>query len=191
MEFEELVRARRSVRKFTDEPVSREDLQEVLEDACWAPSGQNLQPWFFQALTKPEDIEWLFRELATTEAGHKKELEERFAKNPEVVDDTLRFMRRGGNANVVILAYQLKPTYAEKDKPSVIESVAAAMNDICLAAWNRGIASCWVEYVTRIDEQIREHFAPDKGPVVGAVVMGYAAMEAKTPRRKDGRFEIR
>ena len=83
------------------------------------------------------------------------------------------------------------PTYAEKDKPSVIESVAAAMNDICLAAWNRGIASCWVEYVARIDEKIREHFAPDKGPGVGAVVMGYAAMEAKTPRRKDGRFEIR
>ncbi len=191
MEFEELVRARRSVRKFTDEPVSREDLREILEDACWAPSGQNLQPWFFQALTKQEDIEWLFREMATTEAGHRKELEARFAKNPEVVDDTLRFMRRGGNANVVILAYELKPTYSESIRPSVVESVSAAMNTICLAAANRGIGSCWVEYVTRIGDAIREHFAPDKGPVLGAIMLGYAAREPKTPRRKDGRFEIR
>ena len=129
--------------------------------------------------------------MATTEAGHRKELEARFAKNPEVVDDTLRFMRRGGNANVVILAYELKPTYSESIRPSVVESVSAAMNTICLAAANRGIGSCWVEYVTRIGDAIREHFAPDKGPVLGAIMLGYAAREPKTPRRKDGRFEIR
>lgn len=190
MEFSDLVRARRSIRKYTDEPVSREDLQAILEDACWAPSAQNLQPWFFQALTKREDIEWLFSQLAITAPAHRKELEARFKNNPEVVDDTMRFMRRAGGASVVVLAYALRPSYSDDVKDSVVESVAAAMNDICLAAANRGIGSCWVEYVTRVGDAVRDRFAPDKGPLLGAVMLGHAAQEPKAPRRKDGRFEI-
>ena len=36
---------RRSVRKYTDQPISKEDLQEILEAGTWAPSAVNLQPW--------------------------------------------------------------------------------------------------------------------------------------------------
>lgn len=43
---------RRSVRKYTDEPVSREDMRAVLEAGRWAPSGLNNQPWRFLALFK-------------------------------------------------------------------------------------------------------------------------------------------
>ncbi len=41
----EAIRGRRSVRKFTEEPVSPEDLTKVLEAAQWAPSWVNVQPW--------------------------------------------------------------------------------------------------------------------------------------------------
>lgn len=44
------IRERRSVRAFTDEPVSREELLEILEAGRWAPSGLNNQPWRFLAL---------------------------------------------------------------------------------------------------------------------------------------------
>jgi nitroreductase len=43
----ELLKSRRSIRAFTDESVSDEDLQKVLEAARWAPSGANSQPWEF------------------------------------------------------------------------------------------------------------------------------------------------
>lgn len=42
-----LYRRRRSCRDFTDEPVSRELILELLEAGRWAPSGGNLQPWRF------------------------------------------------------------------------------------------------------------------------------------------------
>lgn len=42
-----LFRRRRSCRDFTDDPVPRELLLELLEAARWAPSGGNLQPWRF------------------------------------------------------------------------------------------------------------------------------------------------
>jgi nitroreductase len=43
----EAINSRRSVRKYTEEPVSREELLAVLEAGRWAPSGLNNQPWRF------------------------------------------------------------------------------------------------------------------------------------------------
>ena len=40
-----VVRPRRSVRAFTREPLGRELVEEILEDAATAPSGANIQPW--------------------------------------------------------------------------------------------------------------------------------------------------
>lgn len=45
---------RRSIRKFTDEPVSREDLTAILEAGRWAPSGLNNQPWRFMVIMKDD-----------------------------------------------------------------------------------------------------------------------------------------
>jgi len=40
-----VVRSRRSVRAFKSEPLRRELVEEILEDAATAPSGANIQPW--------------------------------------------------------------------------------------------------------------------------------------------------
>ncbi|MEW5721895.1 MAG: nitroreductase family protein [Thermodesulfobacteriota bacterium] len=48
------IRTRRSVRKFTGEPVSGEELEAVLEAGRWAPSGMNNQPWRFVIVESAE-----------------------------------------------------------------------------------------------------------------------------------------
>ena len=40
-----IIKERRSIRKYREEEVSQELLQEVLETALWAPSGMNRQDW--------------------------------------------------------------------------------------------------------------------------------------------------
>ncbi|KOU59827.1 NADH dehydrogenase [Streptomyces sp. MMG1533] len=45
MDVREAVMKRRSIRGFLDTPVSRATLERVLDTACRAPSGGNLQPW--------------------------------------------------------------------------------------------------------------------------------------------------
>ncbi len=45
MELGESIRERRSIRKFTSEPVPRKILREILSAALWAPSSINTQPW--------------------------------------------------------------------------------------------------------------------------------------------------
>lgn len=54
MDFFEVVRARRSVRKFLDTPVPSKDIETCLEAARLAPSGSNAQPWRFLVARKPE-----------------------------------------------------------------------------------------------------------------------------------------
>jgi nitroreductase len=45
MNITEAVASRRSIRAFTDEPISLETLRRVLGRVRWAPSGCNFQPW--------------------------------------------------------------------------------------------------------------------------------------------------
>lgn len=191
MELMEAIKGRRSIRKFTDEPVPREVIDRLVEAAMWAPSGQNLQPWYFVVLTKKEDLSFLFSELGTTAFSERKRLEERFANNPEIVEETMEFMRAMGGASTIALAFLNKPNYSEEMLPSCIESVSAAMENMCLMAYAEGLGSCWVEAVCRAGDALHDRFAPDHGALVGGIILGYPAMEALPIKRKPGRFEIR
>lgn len=51
MNVSEAIQRRMSVRAFTEQQVSREIIQKLLEDAAQSPSGSNLQPWHVHALT--------------------------------------------------------------------------------------------------------------------------------------------
>ena len=50
----ETIMARRSIRKYKDEPVSREVLDQIMECGINAPNGQNKQSWEVRVVDKPE-----------------------------------------------------------------------------------------------------------------------------------------
>ena len=49
--FIEVVKARRSIRAFTDKPVPQDLVRTIFETAMQAPSNCNTQPWFVQVVT--------------------------------------------------------------------------------------------------------------------------------------------
>ena len=55
MELKEVLLKRRSVRKFTEEPVSEEMIEELLHAAMSGPSACNKRPWDFYVITN-EDV---------------------------------------------------------------------------------------------------------------------------------------
>ena len=59
MELKEVLLKRRSVRKFTDEPVSEEMIEELLHAAMSGPSACNRKPWDFYVVTNEEILEKL------------------------------------------------------------------------------------------------------------------------------------
>ena len=59
---EELIQtiyARRSIRKYTDEPVTEEQIETLLKAAMAAPSASNRKPWHFVVVTKRERLDEL------------------------------------------------------------------------------------------------------------------------------------
>ena len=121
----------------------------------------------------------------------RKELEARFKNNPEVVEETMEFMSAMGGSQTIILGFLNKPDYSDELLPSCIESVAAAMENMCLAAYDKGIASCWVEAVVRAGNALGSHFATGHGKLIGAIVLGYADMEPRPIKQKGARYVIR
>jgi nitroreductase len=47
----EAIRTRRSIRAFKPDPVPKRILRELLDVGRWAPSGGNVQPWYFEVLS--------------------------------------------------------------------------------------------------------------------------------------------
>ena len=53
-DFADDMHRRRTVREFSARPVSRQTIEQCLRAACSAPSGANMQPWRFVAVSDPE-----------------------------------------------------------------------------------------------------------------------------------------
>ena len=51
--FFEIMKKRRTVRMFSDKPVSRQTVEWIVKTACSAPSGANKQPWRFVCVQDP------------------------------------------------------------------------------------------------------------------------------------------
>lgn len=59
MELKEVLLKRRSVRKFTEEPVSKEHIDELMHAAMSGPSACNKKPWEFYVVTNEQKLEEL------------------------------------------------------------------------------------------------------------------------------------
>ncbi len=100
----------------------------------------------------------------------------------------MEFMSAMGGSHNDYLGLLNKPDYSDELLPSCIESVAAAMENMCLAAYDKGIASCWVEAVVRAGNALGSHFATGHGKLIGAIVLGYADMEPRPIKQKGARY---
>ena len=72
MDVIEAIRTRRSIRLFKPDPVPRKVLEELLDASRWAPSGGNVQPWYFEVLAGEAlaKVKARLVEKATTWDGH-------------------------------------------------------------------------------------------------------------------------
>jgi len=114
----QLIENRRSVRKFkADKPVTREQLNRLLEAAMCAPSACNSRPWEFIAITKRETL----NEIANVHP---------YAKMCETA----------AAAIIVVAIPQIGGGMPEGFFP---QDCAAATQNILLEAVSMGLAACW------------------------------------------------
>ena len=68
MKFEKVLTKRRSIRKYKDTPISKEQIVTILEAARIAPSAGHRQPWHFIVVEKKETIQKLAKSAWAAEA---------------------------------------------------------------------------------------------------------------------------
>ena len=143
------LRERRSVRRYTAEPVAREQLLQLLEIAGWAPSAHNRQPWRFAVLQSSG----VKQKLAAAMGDRLRA--DRLADGDApalVAQDTERSRARIVEAPAVIVACM---TIAEMDSYTddrrtaaegimAVQSTAMAVQNLLLAAHAGGLGACWM-----------------------------------------------
>ncbi len=192
METKEAIFGRRSIRKYKSTPIPEDVLREVIEAGLMAPSAINLQPWYFVVVQSPEKRQELVSVMGNVFGKFRPILEKRFATHPEVVEETGQFLSGLGGAPVCVLAFLLKPEYPEQEKEGVMQSVAAALENILLTAYDKGLGSCWLTAPLSMGfgPELQSRFAPDQGAFYAAVTLGYPDAEPKMPPRREGRYLI-
>lgn len=190
MDARQCLLTRRSIRHYQSIPLPDALLEELMECALAAPSAINMQHWHFVVVRSPEQLRALTQVMGSVFGKFRPILEERFAKHPETVAETEAFLNSLGGAPVCVLAFFLKEDYPDRD--GALQSVSAAIENLLLAAWDRGVGSCWLSAAQRMGfgPELQEKFAPGKGEFVAAITLGYPDADPKMPPRREGRYTL-
>lgn len=159
MDALEAIMNRRSIRTYTDQPVTDEQIETLLRAAMAAPTSVNNLDWQFAVIRRKEHMEKIM-ELKPGNAD----------------------MLREASAAILVcgdmqLAYPGNPDYW-------IQDCAAATQNILIAATALGLGSVWLGVYpnTKRAEALRQYFAlPEHLTPFGIVSLGYPA-EQKSPR---------
>jgi coenzyme F420-0:L-glutamate ligase/coenzyme F420-1:gamma-L-glutamate ligase len=177
----EVIRSRRSIRRYDTRPVSREMVERVLSAAMWAPSAHNRQPWRFIVLTRLEDKSQLARAM-----GERLEADLRSdgLAAEEIARRVERSYARLTGAPVLILVCL---TMADMDAypdgrrqahehTLAVQSVAMAAQNLLLMAHALGLGARWMCAPLFCQRTVREALSlPDDYESQGVVTLGYPA----------------
>lgn len=190
MEVKDAILGRRSVRRYTDQSIDDADIQDIITAGLYAPSAIDLQPWYFVVIRSPEKLVELRTFMGDVYEKFEPILNDRFKNHPAAIAETKVFLKSLGGTQCCILAFMLKQDYP--DQKGVVEGVSAAVQNMLLAAYDKGIASCWMTAPIRagMDDELRLKYAPEHGEFIAAVTFGYPAYSPRAPKRKEGRYEI-
>ena len=160
----ELIQKRRTVRKFSQKPLTTEQLTRWVDAARMAPSGANLQPLKYAAVCDPETVKNIFPLLKW--AGYlAPEYDPKPGERP--------------TAYIVVCADTfIRKTGFEAD-------AGAAVENLILAALEEGVGACWIGSVDR--PALKALLQLPEGLVITHVVaLGYPAEDPEAVTAEDG-----
>ena len=149
---------RRSVREFTDKPVSKEDVNTILNSGRWAPSGLNNQPWRFIVVRDPETINKLAK--CTHYSG--------------IV----------AGAPLLIASFLDNETSYNRTKD--IEAIGAAIQNMLLTCCELGLGAVWLGEILNQKDKVNSILGcPSTLELMSALAIGEPVPKERTSTRKD------
>ena len=184
-----LLQGRRSVRKYQARPVTREQIEQIVEAACWAPSPHGRQPWRFVILTAAEAKAQLAEQMGTT---WRQNLE-MDRQDTQTVNIRLEKSRqRILNAPAIIipcLYLEDLDRYPDEKRQNdettmAIQSLGAAIQNMLLMAYDLGLDTGWMCAPLFCPEIVCEALELDTRLIPHALItVGYAAADPQRRKR--------
>ena len=163
---------RRSIRKYKDVKVSKEQILDILNAGRLAPSAKNRQPWYFVKVG--------------TEM--KNEIADLMIKYVENKNKEGRLYSVSFTANVIkeapILILILKSKDSEWDRYDTL-SVGAAIENMCLRSTELNLGTLWIGDTDFVEKEILDMIKHNDMELVSSLVIGYPNQEPKMRPRKD------
>jgi nitroreductase len=187
----ELMRCAPSTRRFTDEPVSREVLERVLDNARFAPSGGNRQGWRVIVVTDPalrRQLRDLYQEpwdaymvktggRAALDAGEASGLPSGRLKMLRGADEYARnFDQVPVHLVLCVELSALAITDAELDRPSVVggASIYPFVQNVLLGLRNEGLGASFTTLLVPAEDAVRELLEiPEPFVLAGHTAVGH------------------
>lgn len=183
----ETIKRRHSVRLFTNETIPDEYLHTILNAANMAPSAHNQQSWRFIIIKGQKKKELV--ELVNSKAAE-------FPKSSSVL---LRMASRSIAGAPVVIAvantgeliehgtklFQIDREQAfDFFRTMEIQSSAAAVQNLLLAATSLGLATVWLGILFLIKDEVLELLGEPKGEFMAVIPIGYPAKESSGPEKR-------
>lgn len=156
MELDAAITGRRSIRKYTDTPVSDDTLRSIIQAGVWAPSACNLQQWKFIIINDSAIFEKLYKMGSAS-----------FVKNAR---------------QAILVLYNNQTDNVEYS--DYIQSASAAIENILLKAHSLHVGTCWVNNLPN-KGKLRQLFSIPAGyDPIALVTLGYYEQNAPNRARK-------
>jgi nitroreductase len=203
----EVIKTRKSIRRYKPDPIPDEFLDKILEAARWAPTGENYQPWRLIVIKNPETKNKIGN-LAKLGSGSRMtawyclgEMQRRFEEIQDPVKraEVLRFMYSGevsafAKQAPVIIAVVGTLMEGSVDVPY---DLSACIENMLLEAHSLGLGACWVHgpvASTRDAAKFKKILKIPTGmgeyKVIAYIALGWPAEARKHPRPKKPLEEI-
>lgn len=187
-DLHQIIRTRRAIRRYTDQPVPRSLIEHLLATAVWAPSAHNRQPWRFAVLTRSVDRE----RLALAMGERLRADRSADGDPPEAIErDVARSYARITGAPVAIvvcLSMCDMDSYSDarrsrNEHTMAVQSVAMAAQNLWLLAHDAGLGACWLCAPLFVPDLVRQTLnLPADWEPQGLMTLGWPAEEKHTSR---------
>ncbi len=181
---------RRSIRKFIDKPISQKDISDIIQSGIKAPSSKNRQPWKYiviQGSAKEEMLKVFRQGIEREENGNAllPQSKQHIAAAKYTVD-----IMAEAPAIVFVLNSLGKNILAELTPEEHIyeicniQSISASIENMLLAATEKGIGSLWICDIYFAYAELCEWLNSD-GQLIAAIAFGYPnEFPKERPRKK-------
>lgn len=170
-----VIKQRRSIRKFESRQVGEADVEAIIEAGIYAPTANNEQPWHFTVIQNPEFLREINDTVRSTMAASDIEWVKKMGENPA-------FQVTYGSPTLIVVS-------GRTDGMSWKVDCSAAIENMLLAAQSLGLGTVWLglmrHFFSQPDAATRLGIPEGYEPFYG-VSVGYSALKGTpaSPKRK-------